>query len=122
MKKLFLLALAITCVSLQGLITTQSVEAANAANWTAGRIIDDHIFTNEGTMSASSVQAFLNGKGSGCLKDFQTPEPLGNNQYGADVSSARAIWKAGQLFDINPQVLLVTLQKEQGLITVDGNC
>ncbi len=89
----------------------------SAASFNSGQIISDSTFTNKSSMSVNDIQNFLNQKNSVCLKNYQTPEPLGNNNYGSNVSAARAIWKAGQLYNINPQVLLVTLQKEQGFIT-----
>lgn len=89
----------------------------SAASFDAGNIISDSTFTNKSAISANDIQHFLNRKNSVCLKNYQTHEPLGNNTYGGLVPASQAIWKAGQLFDINPQVLLVTLQKENGLIT-----
>ena len=102
---------------LQGLL--EPVAAANANNFKAGRIIDDSKFTGTTNMSESAIQNFLVDKNSVCLINYETREPLGNNQYGDFVLASRAIWKAAQLYNINPQVLLVTLQKEQGLITRD---
>jgi hypothetical protein len=89
----------------------------SASSFSAGEIISDGNFTNKNSMSESQIQNFLNSKNSVCLKNYTTAEPLGNNNYGGDVSAARAIWKSAQLYNINPQVLLVTLQKEVGLIT-----
>jgi hypothetical protein len=84
----------------------------SASNFDSGEIISNGIFTNRNSMSEAQIQSFLNAKNSVCLKNYQTAEPLGNNNYGGNVSAARAIWKSGQLYNINPQVLLVTLQKE----------
>jgi len=100
--------------------------SAKAASWDPGRIIDDGKFTNKNSMSAGDIQNFLNSKvpacdtwhgpGSGsqgeqppwtCLKDY--------NEGGK--SAAQIIWEQAQAYSINPQVLLVTLQKENGLIT-----
>jgi len=39
-----------------------AVFAANAADWKAGRIIDDAVFTDKDAMSARDIQAFLNDK------------------------------------------------------------
>lgn len=89
----------------------------NALGFNAGKIIDDNVFTYANDMSIAEIQHFLDSKNSVCLKNYVTQEPLAGNNYGANVSAAHAIWKAGQLFGINPKVLLVTLQKEQGLIT-----
>src|SRR5690606_34784315 len=78
------------------------------------------IFTNSNSMSVSAIQTFLNvvdGTGSTCLRNYQTESILGNNTYGGNVSAATAIYQASQLYGINPQVLLVTLQKETSAVT-----
>jgi len=105
-----------------------TTKAVTASDWRAGRIIDDDIFFNKNAMSVSQIQTFLNSKvpvcdtnhnWSGwsygywnappftCLKDF--------SENGK--SSAQIIWEAGQSYDINPQVLLVLLQKETAIVT-----
>lgn len=94
---------------------------AEAVTWNAGRIIDDNVFVNNNSMSSSGIQSFLNNKSSACLKNYQTPSIEGGNEYGSNVSAATAIKQASNLFNINPQVILATLQKEQGLIT-RGDC
>lgn len=88
-------------------------EAASAANFQAGRIIDDSTFTNQNSMTISSIQAFLESKvsdcdaGHTCLKNF--------SENGK--SAAQIIWEQSRDLGINPQVLIVLLQKEQGLVT-----
>ncbi|HIO87861.1 TPA: hypothetical protein EYN47_03575, partial [Candidatus Saccharibacteria bacterium] len=57
-----------------------------------------------------------------CLKDYvENPTTQVNNYGGGSVSggktAAEIIWQAAQDHDINPQVLLVTLQKESSLVT-----
>ena len=64
-----------------------------------------------------------------CLFEFQENPATGDNNYGlfeADgqpssvaggQTAAEIIWQAGQDHQINPQVLLVLLQKEQSLVT-----
>lgn len=60
-----------------------------------------------------------------CLKDYkENTSTHANNLNGAPVpdgakSAANIIWDASQQYGINPQVLLVLLQKEQSLITDD---
>jgi len=59
-----------------------------------------------------------------CLKDYvENTTTNQNNLHGASVSggisAAQIIWNAAQAYNINPQVLIVTLQKEQGLVTDD---
>ncbi len=108
-----------------GIVTLNQpdVKAANASNFNPGFIISDAVFTNKNSMSPSDIQNFLNAKvptcdtwhaGSGsnqppftCLKGY--------SQNG--ISAAQIIWNKAQEFNINPQVLIVLLQKEQGLIT-----
>jgi len=57
-----------------------------------------------------------------CLKDYkENPTTHENNLSGNPVpagaqSAATIIWNAAQQYNINPQVLIVLLQKEQGLV------
>ena len=59
-----------------------------------------------------------------CLKDYvENTTTHANNLQGASVtggtSAAQIIYNVAQTYDINPQVIIVTLQKEQGLVTDD---
>jgi hypothetical protein len=66
-----------------------------------------------------------------CLKDYQENPTTHENNYGkfngdgsvssvpGGLSSAQIIWNAAQTYNINPQSLIVLLQKEQGLVTDD---
>jgi len=102
--------------------------AASAASFDAGRIIDDSVFTNKSSMSVGDIQNFLNSKVPSC-DTYHAPGPsaqganppwicLKNYNEGGK-SAAQIIWEQAQNYSINPQVLLVTLQKENGLITDD---
>lgn len=102
-----------------------------------GNLISDAVFTNKNTMTEAQIQAFFNskvarclggkdenGKAIVCLKDFKiTSVTRPADQYcsgysgAANESAARIIYRVAQACDINPQVLIVMLQKEQGLIT-----
>jgi len=98
-------------------------KASPVVGFNAGRIIDDGVFTNSSSMDVGQIQAFLNSKvptcdtwhasGYGqnppftCLKDF--------SENGR--SAAQIIYDTARQYRINPQVLIVLLQKEQGLIT-----
>ncbi|MFF7292062.1 hypothetical protein ACFY9N_05950 [Microbacterium sp. NPDC008134] len=105
--------------------------------FTPGNIISDAVFTNKSTMTEAQIQAFFNSKVSRCLggtdengkpivclKDFKiTSVTRPADQYcsgytgAANESAARIIYRVSQACNINPQVLIVMLQKEQGLIT-----
>ena len=117
-------------------------DAANLGNFDAGYIISDYQMSNYNSMSESEIQSFLKSKGN-CndtrtyLADYYTSyfyhikdghfvcladETFGDGTaYGNDApygeSAAHIIWQAARDYQINPQVLIVLLQKEQGLIT-----
>lgn len=124
------------------LASSQPVESAVAANFQAGRIIDDLVFTDANSMTPDDVQVFLNSKvpvcetnhapdaqySQGavppwvCLKDYyENPTTGENNLNGQPVpgglSAAQIIVSVAKQFNISPKVLLVLLQKENGLIT-----
>ncbi|UYO98152.1 hypothetical protein OED01_05430 [Microbacterium sp. M28] len=102
-----------------------------------GNIISDAVFTNNRTMTEAQIQAFLNskvpkcrtgldskGRPIVCLKDLRiTTKSKAADKYcaayggAASEPAARIILKVAQACGINPQVLIVMLQKEQGLIT-----
>lgn len=105
-------------------------QAVAASEFRAGRIIDDAVFYNPGTMTVAQIQSFLDYKNTGCttgytcLNTYRTATrtiaatPMCATYQGADSESAAAIiYKVAQSCGINPQVLIVMLQKEQGLIT-----
>ncbi|HMS92544.1 MAG TPA: hypothetical protein PKC05_03545 [Candidatus Saccharibacteria bacterium] len=109
------------------LILPQTSSAAtNGANFNPGRIIDDSIFNNTRSMTPVEIQNFLNSKVPVC----DTWHPAGSGSQGAQPpwiclkdyteggrSAAQIIWDASQFYGINPQVIIVTLQKETGLVT-----
>ena len=140
------------CVSIS--LSTQ-VNATDATQFNAGRIIDDNVFTNSKSMNPDEIQRFLNSKmrtcdtygqkrselGGGtraqwaasrgysntftCLKDYYENPNTRENNYGGQpnpagsISAAQIIYNYATQFNINPQVLIVTLQKEKGMITDD---
>jgi len=155
MKKFIIIPSAIITLALAfaiGFIHPSTVEAADARNFNAGRIIDDGVFTNSDSMTAANIQSFLNSKvpncdtygtktselGGGtraqwlasrgistpitCLKDYYENPSTGENNYGKAIpegalSAAQIIYTYARQFNINPQVIIVTLQKENGLVT-----
>jgi hypothetical protein len=118
-----------------------TTNAASLANFQPGRIMDDDVFTASGSMSAFDIQKFLVSKvptcdtnGTQSASDFGRPD-LTHAQYAAmkgwpappytclkdynenGVQAAQIIYNIAQQYSINPQVLIVLLQKEQGLVT-----
>ncbi|ADG75270.1 LGFP repeat protein [Cellulomonas flavigena DSM 20109] len=111
--------------------------AADLANFRPGNIISDQVFFAGDWMGEAAVQQFLDEKGSGCrigadgaacLKDYRTttqdraPDDRCRGGYAgrADERASAIIAKVAHGCGINAQVLLVTLQKEQGLVTTTG--
>ncbi|MDR2931266.1 MAG: hypothetical protein LBV06_10250 [Propionibacteriaceae bacterium] len=106
-------------------------QAVPASQWKPGMIISDADFYNSGAMSAAQVQGFLDQKGqscrdgeAACIKNFResTSTRAADSYCGRYVgasneTAAQIITKVSQACGINPQVLIVTLQKENSLIT-----
>lgn len=106
------------------------------AGFDPGNIISDEVFYDEETMEEAEIQAFLDevgegcrqgGDGSECLASYREDSPTFDaTDYcfafeGQDEDTAASIiYKAATACGINPQVLLVMLQKEQGLLTASG--
>lgn len=104
-------------------------QALSGADFDPGNIITDQVFFNSGAMSESQVQSFLASRigscsNSNCLnvKRLDTAsrpaDAMCNAYQGASQEPvSRIIAKVAQACGINPQVLLVTLQKEQSLVS-----
>ncbi|MBI2426876.1 MAG: hypothetical protein HYV34_03425 [Candidatus Kerfeldbacteria bacterium] len=75
-----------------------------------GNIISDHDFTNSTSMSRTALNSFLDKKG--ILHSIADTDPWGNVLSITDI-----IINAAKYYRINPQVLVVTAQKEQSAIT-----
>ena len=122
-----------------------NASAVDLSQFKAGNIMSDVVMRNYNSMSESDIQAFLKAKGScdvslSAWRSKLAGSPVGNYSevyppYTWHVvngkfvcladeningeSAAHIIYQAAQDYHINPQVLIVLLQKEQGLIT-DG--
>ena len=126
---------AVTSVVLGGLLVAPAspAQAAIASQFDPGYIISDDIFYNPTLMSDAQVQAFLVSQETGCastagnpgcLKDYRLDTPAiaadgycDTYQGGTNELASHVLYNVAQACHVNPQVLLVLLQKEQGLIT-----
>ncbi|ROS76391.1 hypothetical protein EDF24_1980 [Curtobacterium sp. PhB130] len=113
--------------------TTQSASAATAAGFDPGNIISDANFYNGSAMSGSSVQSFLNSAAPSCKQASGGPACLKNFTQnmsaikavsgrcaaiaGGSKSAATVIAQVGAACGISQKVLLVLLEKEQGIVT-----
>lgn len=133
-KRLFS-AFAVVLLSVGALTTlTAPAHALDGRDFVAGDIISDERFFDNGSMTQDQIQRFLSSQVSRCASsDSSLPclpslvTSTGERSSSANgcagyssegwESSARILWKVAQSCRINPQVLIVMLQKEQGLVT-----
>lgn len=76
-------------------------------------IISDDQLLNYRSMNADTIQGFLANHGSQLAG-------LSFNVNGSTLSAAQIIYNASQTYQINPKVILVTLQKEESLVDDGG--
>lgn len=127
-----ILVFAAVLASSFALAAPQRGEAISPADWRAGNIISDQVFYNANTMTAQNVQDFLNLKGGSCvagerpcLKDYRADTPGTAVEAGlcagigpiSSASSAQIIYQVARACGVNPQVLVVLVQKESGLVS-----
>ncbi|MBO0901947.1 hypothetical protein J1G43_18460, partial [Cellulomonas sp. zg-ZUI22] len=134
MAALAALAVTVTGVGVPvvaGTVTAAPAAAAVASEFSPGNIISDTLFFDGSAMTEGDVQSFLVAKrptctpGYTCLKDYvtattnQPAEPgLCSAYTGRSAeTAAQVIARVGQACGISQRVLLVLLQKEQGLVT-----
>jgi len=113
---------------------SQKAEAVTGSEFNPGLIISDAVFFNSGALNEAQTQAFLEAmapscagaNGVTCLKNYVTSSSDRAASASANCSAyqgapneraSRIIVKVAVACGINPEVLLVMLQKEQGLIT-----
>ena len=109
-----------------------SAQAVTGSDFVPGLIISDSVFFDSGSLGAADIQTFLNAQGANCvsnasaacLKNYtETTTTRAADAYCAgyvgmpNESAATIVARVAASCGINPKVLLVTLEKEQGLIT-----
>lgn len=125
--------IAAIAVPLYLIYTSRSQANAYLDGFDPGNIMSDFVMGNKNTMTESQINDFLHSKNP-CNRAYDNEvkhyESLGY-QYSikdnhvlcmADdtfngESAAHIIWQAAQDYSINPQVLIVLLEKEQSLVT-----
>lgn len=124
-KRIFVFTL--TAILLVSLFSSYH-ESVNAASLNNNNVISDGIFDDSGSMTANSIDAWLNGFSGSCISvknGFMTPtvtgySPSTNYTYGGLTTAGNVIATAASVYGINPQVLLVRLESEEGLVKGDG--
>jgi len=127
-----LTSLMMVCGVVFTLPSATEAHAVPASAWNPGFIISDEALYNYSSMTAAQIQTFLNDKGASCqsgavpcLKDYKvTTRTMAKDDFcsaayqGAnDETAATVIAKVAAACRINPQVIIVTLQKETSLVT-----
>lgn len=126
-----LLAVFTMIVSLIPLAVPVPAEAADARDWDAGQIISDSVFYNSDALTAGQTQDFLNARVSTCratsmpcLKNYaqatdNRPADSYCNGYRGQSreTAAQIIDNVARSCGVSQKVLIVLLEKEQGLVT-----
>ena len=120
-------------VPLYLIYTSRDQASAHLDGFDPGNIMSDFVMGNKSTMTEAQINNFLHSKNP-CNKAYDDEVKYWQGQgyiYGisgnrvlcmADdkfdgESAAHIIWQAAQDYSINPQVLIVLLEKEQSLVT-----
>jgi hypothetical protein len=132
MKRFFLVMPAVI-VFVSGALFNLSGIAHASTN--KNNLIDDYIFDNTKSMTASQIDSWLNTFPSSCISPssgFTTADPTGYSPntnfvdghytYGSAVTAGKAIYDTAVAHGINPQVLLTKLQNEEQLVDGGSGC
>ena len=111
-------------------VASSGLATAAATGFTAGNLILDANFYNGSAMTEAQIQSFLKArvgtcKNSYCLADYKVDTPTRTWSWGTCAtytggqaeSAARIIYKVQRACNISARVILVTLEKEQSLIS-----
>lgn len=126
-------SLLLVLVGISAIDSKSEATAADASRFDPGLIISDSVFYDFGTMTVADIQRFLESKvpvckandgGPTCLRDYVTDELEKVGEDGKcqampakqNVKASQVIYDIARACGINPRVLLVVLQKEQGLV------
>ena len=106
-----------------------AAQAATGSNFDPGNIISDAVFYNTTAMTVEQIRVFIRAEGEACVGPYclknlslTTPSQPADRycaayQGGSNEDAATVIAKFSTACGINPQVMLVTLQKESGLLS-----
>jgi hypothetical protein len=124
----------VVAVALLSFATPQSEQPANAATasqFDPGNIISDALFYNGNAMGSADIQAFLMQKEPNCRSSYACMWNYGQTTPAVParagvcsaisatggMNAANIVFTVGNACGISQKVLLVLLQKEQGLVT-----
>jgi hypothetical protein len=98
-----------------------STSTASAAVYDPLNVISEENWRDVNSMSQADIQAFLGaplpGEGASVLANYSCPEAGPSGTSPVVKKASQIIWEACQAYNLNPKVILATLEKEQSLIT-----
>lgn len=116
-------------------VSPQRAAAVSGSDFDPGMIISDSLFYDNSAMTAAQIQTFLDGKIGSCLTDrclnvavlpvtsrpasysIDTGGLVCSAIAGGNLRVSELIYRTQVACNISAKVILVTLQKEQGLVT-----
>lgn len=125
-KKFLLLSLASLLLAL---VFQLSLNSKASAAYEPGRLIDNAVFLDAQSMSATQLQNFLVSQGAGLanmsfLLDCDLAGSQAKQMYlslgapcGQQVPASHIIYYSAQVYGLSPKVILATMQKEQSVVT-----
>ena len=91
---------------------------AHAATYDPLNVVSYETWRASSAMSTADIQAFLNTQ-AGPLKSYSCTDTITATKP-ARRSAASIIWRCARAWNLNPKVIIATLQKEQSLIAISN--
>lgn len=120
----------VAVASAASIVHSTATSALSGSAFERGDIISDYLFFQKDAMTQAQIQTFLNAEcpTNNCINVIQSAsttetsnaECPGGYTGLASESTAAILYKVEQLCGISAKALLVTLQKEQGLVTAQN--
>ena len=118
-------------ISFLSMKSTPETAAADLSKWQAGNIMTDEVMSDYNSMTVAQIQSFLKSKNPcnntniGLAKTYSSYSYhikdghfvcMADEDFNGQ-SAAQIIYEAAHDYKISPKVIIVLLQKEQGLVT-----
>ena len=101
---------------------------ALAATYDPLNIISYDVWRASSSMTVADIQSFLDAQ-TGPMKSYKTydyhdaaiVDSSAPTHHSTAKTAAQIIWEAGRAWNLNPKIILATLQKEQSLLTLSNS-
>jgi len=120
--------LALVACAIAVCATVAFASPAFAATYDPLNVISYDVWRASNSMTAADIQSFLDAQ-TGPLKTYKTYDYHDTSvvdsspptHHSTAKTAARIIWDAARAWNLNPKIILATLQKEQSLLTVSNS-